>query len=307
MINEAELAVKAHIWTVDQVGTLDSFLSTWIWLPYRVKEALAMSIKDGLLTMIWPWRTNREWPHWTSAGLKSLSQLAEVPDENWHKGIHFGKNCVAEAVEGIEECYDSMYLREWKEIAEYPERVVDNCIRDLVEFAYGGDFGFNHPSKQLLPVKLRNQLSSIEEAIYYQASRHTIGQPARDSKEAMVSALEKARSLLNKGDAEMSIEDECFSDEITEALKWLKTGRLPRKRYEIDEWEVGLSWLAGRRLSREEAGEVLWDKSWRHIRNRLAALHDEGNARCEAMDPKQVAKEICSGKRWSLFSWRCRA
>ena len=296
MTNEAEAAVKAHIWTVDQVGTSDSFLSTWIWLPYRVKEALAMSIKGGLLTMLTQRGANREWPHWTSAGLKSLSQLAEVPDENWHKGTHFGKNFVAEAVEGIEECLDSMYLRMWAEIAGYPERVVDNCIRDMVEFAYEGDFEFEHFSKRLLPVKLQNQLSSIEEAIYYQASRHTIGQPAGDSKEAMLSALEEARSLLNKDGSEMSISDECFSDDITEALRWLKTGRLPRIRQRIPEEEVGLSLLAGRRLSSEENRDILGDRSWRRIRNRLAALHEEGNARFDALDATLMAKHICKGK-----------
>jgi len=301
MTKEAELVVKAHIWTLGGIGTLDSFLSTWIWSPYKVKEALAMGIKGGLLTMIRPWSSTRELPQWTSAGIKALSQFAVIPDENWHKGTPFEENCVAEAVEEIGECYDSMYLRKWAEIAGHPERVVENCIRDLVDNAYEGGFEFFLLDKQRLSVELWNQLKSIEEAMYYQASRHTIGKPARDSKEAMASALEEARSLVKKKGAEMSTSDEIFSDEITDALKWLKTGRIPRERQEIPEEEVGLSLLAGRRLSSEENWQILGDRSWRRIRNSLAALHHEGNARFEAMDAKQVVKEVCSGKRWSPF------
>jgi len=296
-----ESAVKAHIWTLGGIGTVDSFLSTWIWSPYKVKEALAMGIKGGLLTMVRPWSSTRELPHWTSAGIKALSQLAGVSDENWYKGTPFEENCVAEAVEGIGESYDSMYLRKWAEIAGHPELVVENCIRDLVDNAYEGGFEFMYRGMRLLPAKLQNQLSSIEEAIYYQASRHTIGKPARDSKEAMESALEEARSLVKKKGTEMSTSDEIFSDEITDALKWLKTGRIPRERQEIPEEEVGLSLLAGRRLSSEENWQILGDRSWRRIRNSLAALHHEGNARFDAMDAKQVVKEVCSGKRWNPF------
>ena len=296
MTNEAELAVKAHVWTVEQVGVADSFLSTWLWLPYKVKEALAISIQGGVLTMFRAGGAMREQPYWTSAGLKALSQLAEVPDENWHKGTPFGENYVAEAVEEIRECHDSMYLKEWTEIAGHPERVVENCIRDLVDSAYEGGFEFFLLDEQRLSVELWNQMKSIEEAMYYQASRHTIGQPARDSKEAMESAMEEARSLLKKKGAEMSISDRIFSDEITEALRWLKTGRLPRKRCEIDKWEVGLSSLTGRRLSSEENWEILGDTSWCRIRNRLAALHEDGNARFDALDAPLMAKHICKGK-----------
>ncbi|MBM4463835.1 MAG: hypothetical protein FJ012_11030, partial [Chloroflexi bacterium] len=149
-----ESAVKAHIWTVEQVGEADSFLSTWIWLPYKVKEALAMSIKGGLLTMFRAGGAMREQPYWTSAGLKALSQLAEAPGENWHKGTPFEENCVAEAVEEIGESYDSMYLRKWAEIAGHPERVVENCIRDLVDNAYEGGFEFFLLDKQRLSVEL---------------------------------------------------------------------------------------------------------------------------------------------------------
>jgi len=128
---QVEAAVKAHIWTVEQVGTIDSFQPTWIWLPYRVKEALANSIKGGLLTMIQRWGSSREWPHWTSTGIQALSELAGASDENWHKGTAFGEISVVPVAADIDVHFNGTYLEKWKKVAGHPERVVNACLREM--------------------------------------------------------------------------------------------------------------------------------------------------------------------------------
>lgn len=348
MPNLVEAAVKAYIWTVDMVGTNGDFRVTWTWLPYEVKKALATSIKSGLLTMLEPRTATAEWPHWTAGGLKSLTEVAEVPDKNWHKDSTFWESRVAEGAGERAYCRDSTYLERWAEIDGFPEKVIDQCLEELRQFIkddegkidVNDDYYYMDALRGSVPglfettdrirgeelLSAKDSEQAVEAANVILAYRRIVlvlhreeeGWDLNDPtiekptfKEAK-SVLQRLKAVLtkaakNSGDALNALRH--LERETPAILHWVRTGKVSaelRRQGSFPPEEVGLELLSGMKASRDDVEEIqdmCGEHRWQKARSRLVALHEEGNARFEALDAKLVARAICTGKHNSIFDF----
>ena len=298
----SEQAVKAFYWSFDGVGKKDSWYATWVWLPYKVKEAFIQAIEAGLLTIIVPKFGRLDWPHWTDAGIEALSRLARLPKEDLVLNKRLD-GFIWEPDMEVREYSDSFYLREWEAIAGNPGVVADQCIRVLLDEAYEGELGGLGIANDILPGPLSSQLKLIEEGIYHQASSGAVGEAvefsADDMKRFLHEVIKAMNDLTTDEKQRNSIQIELFCQHVVPyLLKWAKSGSLPFKR-PVPEEEVGFDLLAGRPLTLAADNDI-WSLMqrcrWRDVRARIELLHTEGNARFETIDASLVAEKYVQSK-----------
>lgn len=298
----AHQATKAFYWSQWTVGAADTFFQTWIWLPFRAKEALIQAVDAGLFTILVPWGGRLDWPHWTDAGLDSLSKLTGLSKRELYDNKSLDAFIMKPELEN-KKCTDSEYMRDWDAMAADPESIVDRCLRALLEDAYEGDFDVISTIRGLLPAELNARLDAIVEAMYYHASRGATGKASSEPADDMFRTLQKAEMILqetSKDSPRFQFDIEFFTEhQLPEFLTWARTGTLSRENRSVPEEETGFGSLAGRSLTRPELDELLRamdDHRWQTVRNRLAELHEEGNTTFEAMDAILLARKVCAGE-----------